>query len=84
MVPIIASARSLSGWDANGNIIAPGNPAKAGDTITLYCTGLDELNPVLLAGDYGPASSSTNIPVSVTIGGQNAPVSYSGLARPNS
>jgi uncharacterized protein (TIGR03437 family) len=62
--------------DSNGNPITPGNPAKA----ALYCTGLGELNPALEAGGYGPASSGTNIPVTVTIGGQTATVSHSGLA----
>ncbi len=66
--------------DANGRLVDGGNPAKARDTVTLYCTGLGELNEAVSAGAYGPASSSTRIPVAVTIGGQNAPVTYSGLA----
>ena len=66
--------------DANGNLIGPGNPAKSGDTITIYCSGLGELTTTVAAGDYGPQYSATTTTVAVNIGGQPATVNYSGLA----
>jgi len=66
--------------DTNGNLVDGSNPARSGDTITLYCTGLGELNEIVTPGDYGPAASSTKTLVAVSIGGQNAKVTYSGLA----
>ena len=65
--------------DGNGKSIDPSNPAKGGDLISLYCTGLGELNEAVTAGDYGPAATSTRTAVAVTIGGQAAAVKYSGL-----
>jgi uncharacterized protein (TIGR03437 family) len=47
------------------------NPVKAGDIVVIYCTGLG-----LTAGD----GTASNMP-SVSISGQNAPVSYAGFAQ---
>jgi len=66
--------------DAKGNVIAPGNAAKAGDSITVYCTGLGELQQTVAAGSSGPATSATAVPVSLSIGGQAAQIQFSGLA----
>jgi uncharacterized protein (TIGR03437 family) len=57
-------------------------PAMAGDYLTLYCSGLGAVtnNP----GDGGPASgtelSYVQAPVTAAIGGQNATVTFAGLA----
>ena len=61
---------------ANGNPATPGAAAKAGDEITIYCTGLGALDAAVNAGDYGPASSSTLNPVAVSIGGKSATVNF--------
>lgn len=57
-------------------------PASAGDVLVLYCTGLGAVSPP--SADGAAASSSTlsrtTQPVSVTIGGQSAPILFSGLA----
>jgi len=66
--------------DANGKVIAPGNAAKAGDPITVWCTGLGELQPMATAGDYGPPSATLVTPVSLSIGSQAATIQSSGLA----
>lgn len=66
--------------NAGGNLVAPGNPAKTGDLVTIYCTGLGTLQAPVKAGDYGPPSSITANPVTVSIGGKDAPVKFSGLA----
>jgi len=66
--------------DVNGNVIGPGNPARAGYQITVYCTGLGELQQPVNAGDYGPATSTTKISSALTIGGQSAAVRFNGLA----
>jgi uncharacterized protein (TIGR03437 family) len=56
-------------------------PASAGETVVLYCTGLGAVMPAVPEGSPAPPSplSNTVNPVTVTIGGQNAPVSFSGL-----
>jgi uncharacterized protein (TIGR03437 family) len=58
------------------------HPARAGDTITIYCAGLGEVTPPVPAGVMAPIdrSSSTVNPVTVTIGGIEATVDFAGLA----
>ena len=67
--------------DQNNQILRPGNGAKAGDKIVIYCTGLGEVAPTVVAGQPpSPTTPSTTIvPVSVTIGGVTSPVDFSGL-----
>jgi uncharacterized protein (TIGR03437 family) len=66
--------------DAQGNPISSTNPAKAGDVITLYCTGLGELQQPVTAGSAGPPTSNSATAVTVSIGGQSATVQFAGLA----
>jgi uncharacterized protein (TIGR03437 family) len=66
--------------DANGKLITPDNPAKHGDLINIFCTGLGEVQPVISAGDHSPASSLPTTPVTVSIGGSDATVKFAGLA----
>ena len=57
------------------------HPVTVGQTIVIYCTGLGEVTPGIAAGTQTPASplSTTVNPVTVTIGGVNAPVAFAGL-----
>ena len=59
-----------------------GNAASAGDAVVIYCAGLGDTTPRSVAGFPATASplSNTIDPVTVTIGGVNAPVQFSGLA----
>jgi uncharacterized protein (TIGR03437 family) len=58
-----------------------GTPANQGETVVIYCTGLGPVSPPVPEGAPAPPSplSNTVNAVTVTIGGQNAPVSFSGL-----
>lgn len=59
------------------------HPAASGETVLIFATGLGATSPAVLAGAAAPASpglSKTVETVTVTIGGSNAPVSFSGLA----
>ena len=58
-----------------------GTPANQGETVVIYCTGLGPVSPPVPDGAPAPPSplSNTVNAVTVTIGGQNAPVSFSGL-----
>jgi uncharacterized protein (TIGR03437 family) len=57
------------------------NPAKAGDVLTIYCTGLGPVTPDAAAGFPTPSDTlrRTINPVTVTIGGVSAPVAFAGL-----
>jgi uncharacterized protein (TIGR03437 family) len=57
-------------------------PAKSGDFLSIYCTGLGDvtnLPPLGAASPSNPLAMTTTTPA-VTIGGAPAPVSFSGLA----
>ncbi len=66
-----------------GTIITASNPAKAGDVVELYGNGLGPVNNQPASGDPSPTTppfSTTKTAPTILIGGQNASVSYSGLA----
>jgi uncharacterized protein (TIGR03437 family) len=79
----------FSGSGGNGAILlqdytlaGPTNPAKAGDVLLIYATGLGQTSPPMSTGvllDYPPQRDTA--PVTVTIGGQEAKVIYS-IASP--
>jgi uncharacterized protein (TIGR03437 family) len=62
-------------------LITSSNPAVPGQTIILYCTGLGPVNNQPATGSAATdGTSTTKTTPTVTIGGQNATVSFSGLA----
>lgn len=77
-----ASPGVVSALDENYRVINASNPAVRGQTIQLYANGLGPVANAPASGD--PASttalSQTNSTATVTIGGANATVLFSGLA----
>jgi uncharacterized protein (TIGR03437 family) len=64
------------------SVVTPDNPAKAGDVLLIYMTGLGQTTPAIQTGNLGTGTAFNNTgPVTVTIGGQNAPFVYS-IASP--
>jgi adhesin/invasin len=63
-------------------LASPATPAQPGGFISIYCTGLGATQPAVGSGEAGPASplATVRTPVSVTIGGQAATVTFAGLA----
>lgn len=65
-----------------GAEITASHPAHVGDVLVIYCNGLGAVSPALPTGTpaplNGPVSSTVN-PVTVSVGGMNAPVSFAGL-----
>jgi uncharacterized protein (TIGR03437 family) len=60
---------------------AQAQPATAGNFLTIYCTGLGAVSNQPADGAAAPSSplAQTTLTPTVTIGGANAPVSFSGL-----
>jgi uncharacterized protein (TIGR03437 family) len=59
------------------------NPAAAGSVVQIFATGLGSTNPPLASGQPGASSAPFNTtvnPVTATINGQNAPVSFAAAA----
>jgi minor extracellular serine protease Vpr len=69
--------------DLTGKIVTSSNPAVPGQVISLYCNGLGPVSNQPASGapaGSGALLSQTNTTPVVTIGGQAATVSFSGLA----
>jgi uncharacterized protein (TIGR03437 family) len=66
--------------DGSAALAGPGNAASAGDTLVIYCTGLGDVTPRLIAGSPAPLQplSMAIDPVTVTLGGKSVPVSFAG------
>jgi uncharacterized protein (TIGR03437 family) len=92
-VPIASSAPAIFTLDSTGQgqaaainqdgitVNGAATPAKVGDYISLYATGEGQTTPAGVDGK--PATVPypyPNLPVTVTVGGQNAPVQYAGGA----
>jgi len=63
---------------ANGGPISAASPARRGETVIVYATGLGAVTPA--ATDGVPSSGTTVSAVAVTIAGQAASVSFAGLS----
>ncbi|OFV99153.1 MAG: hypothetical protein A3H28_01485 [Acidobacteria bacterium RIFCSPLOWO2_02_FULL_61_28] len=66
--------------DGQSRLITAANPARIGDTLQIYTTGLGETDPPAKTGEAAPAFSRVLLPVTVTVGGIESPVVYQGLA----
>ncbi|HTS27524.1 MAG TPA: hypothetical protein VMH81_16725 [Bryobacteraceae bacterium] len=65
----------------DNSVVTTANPAKVGETVSIYLTSMGAVSPAVTAGTAAPSSplSQTVLP-DVFIDGQQATVSYSGLA----
>jgi uncharacterized protein (TIGR03437 family) len=67
---------------ASGVLVNAKNPAKKGETVTIYVAGLGAVTPQPADGVPGAANplSNINTSVTVTIGGQAVTIAFAGLA----
>ncbi len=74
---ILVSAAALN---QDGTRNGPGNPAKTGSIVSLFATGAGEMTPALADGQIvsGPSLPVPNAPVSVTMHGFPAEVTWAG------
>jgi uncharacterized protein (TIGR03437 family) len=66
--------------NAKGTFVSSTNLANAGDTLSLYATGLGATNPVVPAGPAPNKVVQTASMPTLTVGGQSAKVTFAGLA----
>ncbi|MEO8027020.1 MAG: CHRD domain-containing protein [Bryobacteraceae bacterium] len=67
--------------NADFALVRPENPAKAGEFVLIYASGLGQTTPPLATGRVAPDASYQTPAAKVTIGGVNADVIYS-IASP--
>lgn len=89
-IPVDATTPGILTLDASGfgggailnqdlSVNTPGNPAAPGSEVVIYCIGAGVTNPPSVDGAVvGVPAPVLTLPVTVTIGGANAPVKYSG------
>ena len=63
-------------------VAGPSAPVSAGDVLAIFCTGLGAVNQTIPDGAAAPSSPPANTlaAATVTIGGNNAAVSFAGLS----
>jgi uncharacterized protein (TIGR03437 family) len=63
-------------------VVSASHPARRGDTVLIFMTGLGAVSPAVPDGAAAPLNplSTVAAPVNVYIGGVPAPVSFRGLA----
>lgn len=68
--------------NANFSLVSSTNPAKAGDVLLVYATGMGQTSPALVTGGLTPVGIlAYTTPVTATLGGKPATVVYS-IAAP--
>jgi uncharacterized protein (TIGR03437 family) len=75
---IFVAVNAITGALANS-----ANPLHPGNYVVVYCTGLGVVSPAVGTGQPAPSTeplARTVNPVTMTIGGINAPILYAGLA----
>ena len=77
---IFISGENAAILDASFQQVTAQNPARPGDTIQIFCTGLGAVDVAVETGAPGPSFSTVLLPVTVTIGEIDAPVVFQGLA----
>ena len=77
---IFISGENAAILDASFQLVTAQNPARPGDTIQIFCTGLGAVDVAVETGAPGPSFSTVLLPVTVTIGGIDAAVAFQGLA----
>ena len=77
---IFISGENAAILDASFQQVTAQNPARPGDTIQIFCTGLGAVDVAVETGAPGPSFSTVEVPVKVTIGGIDAAVAFQGLA----
>jgi uncharacterized protein (TIGR03437 family) len=92
VVPVLAAQPGIIMYNSGGQNfgvilhkdykpVNAGNPAVPGETLQIYCTGLGAVSPPMPAtGAVAGPDTETVTKATVTIGGLDAPVTFSGLA----
>jgi len=90
VVPVLAAQPGIFSYSSGGETFGAilhanfqladaGHPAKPGETVLIYCTGLGAVSSAPADGEPGKGQATLTTPA-VVIGGTNAVVTFSGLA----
>jgi uncharacterized protein (TIGR03437 family) len=73
--------RIIAQHSADFTLVTPQSPAKPGETLIIYLSGLGPTNPPVASGEVSPSNplAVVSTPVKVTVDGQDAQVGFAGL-----
>jgi len=80
---IAATSADGSKIIANASVVPGGVPARPGDIIVFYATGMGTTNPGFTPGDIPLAAAQVSSPVAITVGGVSVPpadILYAGVS----
>src|SRR5262249_25026851 len=66
---------------ANNTLVNTQNPARAGETVVIYATGLGASTPAFATGAVANQSNTSAMAIAVTIGGRDAAVVFHGRTQ---
>jgi uncharacterized protein (TIGR03437 family) len=81
-IATIPDGLGINAQHGNGQSVTALNPARRGETIAMYLTGMGVTNPLIATGAQAPGVAPLPVlqnPPTVTVDGQNATVAFSGL-----
>jgi uncharacterized protein (TIGR03437 family) len=67
-------AKQAVATHADGSYVSPSNPAKPGENVTLYLTGLGQTNPAMATNQAGVAGATVVAPVVAGVNNAGVPV----------
>ncbi len=65
----------------DNSLVSSAKPATAGEEVVIYCTGLGATSPQFGTGVVTNQMNNTALPFTVTVGGKDATVVYSGMTQ---
>jgi uncharacterized protein (TIGR03437 family) len=81
-IATVPDGLGINAQHGNGQSVTALNPARRGETIAMYLTGMGVTNPLIATGAQAPGVAPLPVlqnPPTVTVDGQNATVAFSGL-----
>jgi uncharacterized protein (TIGR03437 family) len=81
-IATVSDGVGINAQHGNGQSVTALNPARRGETIAMYLTGMGVTNPLIATGAQAPGVAPLPVlqnPPTVTVDGQNATVAFSGL-----
>ena len=81
-IPSASGANRAIVQNQDGSLNSPSNPARPGEAIVIYISGIGAVNPAVMSGDAAPAAepfSRSALDATVTVGGVEGQILFLGM-----